>query len=198
MAGVDARHPPKCAGRPCGRSGFHKSWDNVESARALFDWRFVMSESDDFVAILNVAYRYAQAADRRDWRGLADCYSEDAIVNFNGTIVEGRDAIIARNRVQLTKWEATQHFTGNPVIRIDGDRADASFYTIAQHTVIREGSPVTCLAGGVYEDELIRTAEGWRFRRRRIQKLWMMGDESLLPAAIYGGASPPELKPLEW
>jgi hypothetical protein len=57
--------------------------------------------------------------------------------------VEGRDAIIARNRVQLTKWEATQHFTRNPVIRVDRDRADASFYTIAQHTVIRNGDPVT-------------------------------------------------------
>jgi hypothetical protein len=86
------------------------------------------------------AYRYAQAADRRDWRGLTDCYTEDAVVNFNGTIVEGRDAIIARNKVQLTKWEATQHFTGNPVIRVDGDRADASFYTIAQ-----AGNPVVPL-----------------------------------------------------
>ncbi|SDG38900.1 nuclear transport factor 2 family protein [Pseudonocardia oroxyli] len=155
-----------------------------------------MSASDDFVAILDTAYRYAQAADRRDWAGLANCYTEDAVVNFNGTIVEGRDAIIARNQRQLTKWEATQHFTGNPVIKVDGDRADASFYTIAQHTVMRDGLPVTCLAGGVYEDELVRTAEGWRFRRRRIQKLWMMGDESLLPTAVYGAATPPELEPL--
>ena len=157
-----------------------------------------MSDSDDFVAILNVAYRYAQAADRRDWQGLTDCYTEDAVVNFNGTIVEGRDAIIARNKVRLTAWEATQHFTGNPVINVDGDTADASFYTIAQHTVIREGKPVTCLAGGVYEDQLVRTAQGWRFWRRRIQKLWMMGDESLLPASIYGEDKPPSLEPLQW
>jgi hypothetical protein len=45
----------------------------------------LMSRSDDFIAILNVAYRYAQAADRRDWRGLTGCYTEDAVVNFNGT-----------------------------------------------------------------------------------------------------------------
>lgn len=157
-----------------------------------------MTSADDFVAILDTAYRYAQAADRRDWQGLANCYTEDAVVNFNGTIVEGRDAIIARNRRQLTKWEGTQHFTGNPVIRVDGDRADTSFYTIAQHTVMRDGTPVTCLAGGVYEDELVRTDDGWRFRRRKIQKLWMMGDDSLLPSDVYGSSAPPELKPLDW
>jgi ketosteroid isomerase-like protein len=157
-----------------------------------------VSASDDFVAILDVAYRYAQAADRRDWVGLANCYTEDAVVNFNGTIVNGREAIIARNKVRLTEWAATQHFTGNPVIKVDGDRADASFYTIAQHVVMRDGKPITCLAGAVYEDELVRTAEGWRFWRRRIQKLWMIGDESLLPADIYGGADPPQLSPIQW
>jgi ketosteroid isomerase-like protein len=157
-----------------------------------------VSAADDFIAILNVAHRYAQAADRRDWQGLTDCYAEDAVTNFNGTIVEGRDAIIARNKERLPKWAATQHFTGNPVIKVDGDRADASFYVIAQHVVMDEGKPITCLAGAVYEDELVRTSEGWRFWRRKIQKLWMMGDDALLPADIYGGAEPPQLTPLEF
>jgi hypothetical protein len=55
------------------------------------------------------------------------------------------------------------HMTSNPIVTVDGDRASATFIGLlaAPHPEVTRA--VWC--AGRYEDELVRTAEGWKFER---------------------------------
>jgi ketosteroid isomerase-like protein len=144
-----------------------------------------MTSAEDFVAITSVAYRYSQGVDSQDWQAVGDCFTEDAIGDYN-EILEGRNAIVQSIRSRVAAWDATQHFTGNPQVLVEGDSAKAAFYVMAQHVVYQDGQPTICLAGAVYHDELVRCDGTWRFSRRYVRSFWTMGDDALLPATIYG------------
>ena len=40
--------------------------------------------------------------------------------------------------------------------------------------------------GGVYEDKLVRTAQGWRIADRRLTNLWTTGDPAVIAEAGIG------------
>ena len=78
-------------------------------------------------------------------------------------------------------WEAfehTLHRLSNHAIEIDGDTATARTYVdvllIARDAKPHKTSDVN--ATGFYDDELVRTGEGWRINRR---KLTMVRNRSL-------------------
>ena len=59
-----------------------------------------------------------------------------------------------------------KHFITNSLIRLDGDRANArtSYLVVLQAA----GSGLVPSIAGTYEDVLVRTEDGWRFRERRL------------------------------
>ena len=59
-----------------------------------------------------------------------------------------------------------KHFIMNSLIRLDGDRASArtSYFVVLQAA----GAGLTPSVAGTYEDVLVRTTGGWRFRERRL------------------------------
>ena len=59
-----------------------------------------------------------------------------------------------------------KHFIMNSLIRLDGDRASArtSYLVVLQAA----GAGLVPSVAGTYEDVLVRTPDGWRFRERRL------------------------------
>jgi len=59
-----------------------------------------------------------------------------------------------------------KHFIMNSLIQLDGDRATArtSYLVVLQAT----GAGLVPSVAGTYEDALVRTPGGWRFRERRL------------------------------
>ena len=59
-----------------------------------------------------------------------------------------------------------KHFIMNSLIRLDRDRASArtSYFVVLQAA----GAGLTPSVAGTYEDVLVRTTGGWRFRERRL------------------------------
>jgi len=58
--------------------------------------------------------------------------------------------------------------------------ATSRCYFVAQHTVAgTEGGPNFIVAGR-YEDALLRTAAGWRIRRRELSVTWTDGNPKVL------------------
>jgi hypothetical protein len=59
-----------------------------------------------------------------------------------------------------------KHFIMNSLIRLDGDRATAhtSYLVVLQAS----GGALVPSVAGTYEDVLVRTPAGWRFRERRL------------------------------
>jgi hypothetical protein len=72
-------------------------------------------------------------------------------------------ALMARN---IPADPKRKHFIMNSLIRLDGDRASArtSYLVVLQAT----GAGLVPSVAGTYEDVLVRTTAGWRFRERRL------------------------------
>ncbi|WP_420452249.1 nuclear transport factor 2 family protein [Ilumatobacter sp.] len=140
------------------------------TVRALLDERDVVA----------VAHRYCRALDTRDWDLLDEVFVPGARADLlSGHVLEGRDAIKARVGDALGRLDASQHLVGNHEVTVDGDTAVHRCYLQAQH-VRRDAlrGPNYIVAGG-YEDELVRTEDGWRIAFRRIVVTWTDGDPSV-------------------
>ena len=72
-------------------------------------------------------------------------------------------ALMARN---IPAEPRRKHFIMNSLIRLDGDRATArtSYLVVLQAA----GAGLVPSVAGTYEDVLVRTPDGWRFRERRL------------------------------
>ena len=72
-------------------------------------------------------------------------------------------ALMARN---IPAEPRRKHFVMNSLIEVDGDRATArtSYLVVLQ----AKGASLVPSVAGTYEDVLVRTSAGWRFRERRL------------------------------
>jgi uncharacterized protein (TIGR02246 family) len=136
----------------------------------------------DREAIQELMATYANGIDARDYAAIADCFTEDATVEYRGHSHQlvGRAAIAALMEQQLGPLDATQHLFANFIIRVDGDAARFTCDIIAQH--VRRGAPGgdTYMAGGKYEVDARRTAEGWKIARVNAGTVWSDGNHNLL------------------
>lgn len=131
----------------------------------------------DRAEIVELLGRYANALDDRDWKRLALCFTQDAVGDYGGIgHYEGFAAIEALCRATLEPLDASQHLVGSIEIELSGDTARARCAFQAQHTRHGcEGGDHYTL-GGSYRDDLVRTPEGWRIRRRNLRVSWRDGN----------------------
>lgn len=131
---------------------------------------------EDRFAIIDVTFRYCWALDSRDLGGLDSVFLEDAQADLLAPRLIGREAIRARIASAINPLDATQHTVTNHMITVDGDRATCRCYLHSQHVrKVAEGSPNYVVAGR-YEDELVRTPDGWRIALRRLVPVWSEGN----------------------
>ncbi len=133
-------------------------------------------------AVSVLLHRYARAIDAKDWELLKACFLPDAVALYGEAIgrVEGADAIVGACRQALERLDSSHHLIGNLEIEIDGDSASARSNLHAQHT--RAGTPGgdNFTIGGVYVDQISRTAGGWLIRQRELKMLWQEGNPAVL------------------
>ena len=126
--------------------------------------------------------RYATALDEKDWELLATCFLPEAVAIYGEVIgrMEGFQAILGACRATLEKLDSSQHIVTNHEIEIDGDTAKARCYVHAQHTKSGTAGGDNFVIGGIYIDEIVRTADGWRIRQRELKMLWQEGNQAVL------------------
>ncbi len=114
--------------------------------------------------------------DNRDWDALGPLFTEDGVMEIKGEERKGREAIVAGPKGDLQPlYEATYHHIGNMYVSVDGDAATVVAYTVAYH-LPKVSDPTTHAdVGGKYHAEAVRTKAGWRFRRIRLELVWMGG-----------------------
>lgn len=61
----------------------------------------------------------------------------------------------------------TRHLITNSVIALDGDEARQTAYLVIVGRTLADGAPAL-MATAQFDDELVRTADGWRFRARTL------------------------------
>jgi SnoaL-like domain len=130
---------------------------------------FSDSEVADRLAIQDLIARYAVVIDNRDFDALDRLFTSDATIDFstfNGPIGDLTE-IKAFLGASLPFFTRSQHMMGLPLIDLDGDTAHAR--TSCNNPMISEkpdGRTSVWLIGLWYDDDLVRTADGWRFCAR--------------------------------
>lgn len=135
----------------------------------------------DQLEISNLLAHYATALDTRNWAGLADVFLAEASCDYGSLgSPQGIDEITRLVSGTLRTLDATQHLIGNVVVKVDGDRADASCYLIAQHLRAATPGGEHYLIGGIYTDQVVRTPDGWRIAHRALTRLWTTGNRDVI------------------
>ena len=116
--------------------------------------------------IADVLVRYASGIDRRDWALFRSCFTDDCLADYG-------DIGVWHGADEITTWMDrahqgaghTMHRITNHDVRVDHDGARARSYVDA--IVLGADNLTGIRAVGYYDDELVRTEQGWQIRRRQ-------------------------------
>lgn len=123
---------------------------------------------------------YAVALDSRALHLLAQVFVPDARIEIPGVGTVDLAGYQAACEAGLGALDATQHVVNAPLLRIDGDAARARSYLVAQHVLNSAAPDASLLIGAWYNDELRRTAVGWRITQRTGNAVWWSGNPAIL------------------
>jgi len=121
----------------------------------------------DYRAILEIINLYSLAIDTQNWDLFDEIFTHDIVADYPG-----------KTWTNLTSWkrdfaalhlpyEATQH--QQDIMQLKFQEHEARAITYGQWLLVRKlGDPPSAewRGQGWYEDEIIRTAKGWRIRKR--------------------------------
>lgn len=139
----------------------------------------------DEEAIQQVLNAYSFNASTGNLEAMVDTYAPDGVweVPGIGLALTGKDAILAASQGITTTLEYMVQMNSPATIAVNGDRATAQ-------SIIREcgkyaGKQLNLEVLGLYEDELVRLPEGWRFARRTFTTRGMH-DYTTAPPSLHG------------
>ena len=115
----------------------------------------------------DVLVRYATGIDRKDWPLFRTCFTPDVRADYGDIGVWADvDAMTEYMRVTHERMPNTKHLLSNVAIEVDGDTASAASYVHVVLVLCAE--PLAWVdAVGQYDDQLVRTEDGWRIRERK-------------------------------
>lgn len=129
-----------------------------------------LREVSDRMEINEILARYCHALDMQNWTAFRALFTADAKMDFaafGGPVGSVAD-VEAHLRPVLESLKGSEHVSTTVMIDLDGDTARARSAAIVPLTrSAADGSDHTLFNGLFYEDELARTAEGWRIAVRK-------------------------------
>ena len=121
----------------------------------------LLKEMQDRQEIIDLTIAYAWLLDHGPRERLDTVFTEDAVCDYMSVVVEGLPAIIEKVRNAL------------------GDTATCRCYLHAQHTLRGTEGGDNFVIAGRYDDELIRTDDGWRITFRKLSRDWVEGNPGI-------------------
>jgi hypothetical protein len=138
----------------------------------------------DRAQIYDLMVRYGRANDTADVDLVRTCFTGDLtaeVVPWTERF-EGIEAFLVSWTRGTAAFASTHHFS-NFTFDVDGDAGSYSCLLIAQHwprgTVASAETPMYTI-GGLYENRVRRTPEGWRITELLLTILWCSGDPQVL------------------
>lgn len=124
----------------------------------------------DNLAIRNLIARIAQLADTGGAHEYTQCFTADARWDLPGAPRRGRADIRRgseerRDAGEIGPGTGTRHVVGTMVVDVDGDAAHASSYF---QFFDRTATTPRLRLVGQYDDQFVRTRDGWLLDHRRI------------------------------
>ncbi|MBZ5604313.1 MAG: nuclear transport factor 2 family protein [Acidobacteriia bacterium] len=117
--------------------------------------------ADDYIEIQQLYAQYNMAIDSGDAEGYAATFTPDGVFNnFNG-----HDALVGF----IERWKGQmnggniRHWNTNLAIKPSADGASGAVYLLLVDVSKR---PPVIASAAKYTDELVKTPQGWRFKKR--------------------------------
>lgn len=119
---------------------------------------------EDELAIGQLRARYCHLLDDMQWPDFVDLFTEDG--SFEGlSRVQGRAALMQFFSVDVPRIaERFWHFCSNGTVDLAGDTATGRISM--EYLSVTQGR--SYISAGHYDDVMVRTPDGWKFRSRRI------------------------------
>ncbi|MDD5723736.1 MAG: nuclear transport factor 2 family protein [Syntrophales bacterium] len=116
------------------------------------------------IQLLRNSYSYYSNIDGTPERArkFADMFTETGEFDAGAGITKGREAIYQRIIVTRSQWLRFMHLTTNGTIEVNGDRATGKWTGL--FPLIFSDSSKLQWGCNVYNDEYVRTEEGWKFQ----------------------------------
>lgn len=152
-------------------------------------------EFKDFNDIVRLRYEYALGIDTRDWTLYRSIFSD--VIHMDFSSYSGQpaadmpaDTWVDSCKVLFTGLDATQHVMTNPVVDIDpsGQVARLRMYMKAEHFLQHDGGSPDYALGGYYDDQVVKTEEGWRITGVTLNVFWNRGNRNIMTLAAQRGA----------
>jgi 3-phenylpropionate/cinnamic acid dioxygenase small subunit len=125
-----------------------------------------VTEREDRQDISDLLVRYATGIDRRDWALFRTVFTDDCELDYGEIGVwNGVDVVTEFMEQTHALLGHTMHRLNNMAITVDGNQAVARTYLDGLMMAPDNKSGVNAI--GFYDDEIVRTADGWRIARRR-------------------------------
>jgi hypothetical protein len=126
-----------------------------------------LAEISDRLEIQQLLIDYSTAIDRRKFDDLDNVFTQDAYIDYRA--MGGIDGTYADVKAWLKQvlpnFPAYAHMLGNFAVTIDGDTASSR--TFCFNPMVLGGAQNQVLYCGLwYDDEFVRTPQGWRMTRR--------------------------------
>ncbi len=144
-----------------------------------------MSSVVDKLEVTELLYRYAELIDAGDFDGVGQLLGRATFGGPASGSVSGAQTIAklfahtTRRFPDHDNRTRTRHLVLNPIVELDGDRAEArSTFCVVQH--VPDGPspvPLQPIVVGRYFDTFARDDEGWHFTERKVD-VEMVGDVS--------------------
>jgi ketosteroid isomerase-like protein len=141
----------------------------------------IAGTSMELAEIRRLVDAYALAMDRRDLEAFPRLFVPDGALVVRAPGREkplgifqgpGPDGVGLIARLLGDLYRATLHHITTHEATIDGDRATGTTYCLAYHVVDGADGGALETLGVRYEEEFVRTTEGWRIRVRDATRLW--------------------------
>lgn len=131
-----------------------------------------MTETADRAALVELLGRYADIADQKEYVVLPPLVFTDPVtLDFESVAGIPVMTVPLKDYLEILRgsfagFAATHHAITGPVVEIDGDRATIHAHVRAEHWL--PGEARRWLVVGFYDNEAVRTPDGWRLSRVRL------------------------------
>jgi hypothetical protein len=148
---------------------------------------------EDRMAIAETMARFAAGIDTRDWALYRSVFTEHIDVDYRSWRADSygpmsADAWVARATRLFPGLDASQHTLSNLRFEVDGESATCHAYVRADHYLVNAFGDSMFTIGGIYSDQLVRTASGWLITGKKLQVLWSQGNKHIMTLAAERAA----------
>lgn len=144
---------------------------------------------DDVTTISHLINLYGFAVDTQRWELFDRIFTEDVEADFSDTAHwYDRESFKRDFAVFHDPFDSTQHCMMNHMVHLQGDKANAMTYgTWRLVRKATDGNPLWD-GSGWYDDELVRTDNGWRIKHRTCRIIWWVGNPQVnetIPGVVF-------------